>query len=117
MSATLLLDTVAWDLVLDTNGNIALASEPYSIAQDAASAIRLFQGELWYDTTQGVPYFSEILGKLPPIPLMKALFVAAAKTAPGVVSAVCFLTSITDRKVTGQIQIADENGQTAAASF
>jgi hypothetical protein len=30
---TLLLDTVAWDLVLDVNGNIAVADEPYALAQ------------------------------------------------------------------------------------
>ena len=54
---TLLLDQTTWDLTLDANNNIALAAEPYAFAQDAASAIRLFQGELWYDTTRGVPYF------------------------------------------------------------
>ena len=59
---TLLLDTVAWDLVLDSNGNIALAQPPYATAQDVASAIRLFLGELWYDQTQGVPYWQQFLG-------------------------------------------------------
>ena len=54
---TLLLDASAWDLVLDANGDIALAAPPYAVAQDVASAISLFLGELWYDTTQGVPYF------------------------------------------------------------
>lgn len=114
---TLLLDRTTWDLCLDSFGNIALASEPYALAQDAASAIRLFAGELWYDTTQGIPYFAQILGRTPPIALMKSQFVAAALTVPGVVSARCFINSISDRKVTGQIQVTDAAGVISVASF
>lgn len=99
LKTTLLLDTLGWDLVLDTSGNIALATTPYAQAQDAASAIRLFQGELWYDTVPGVPYWASILGKFPPpVSLMKDQFNSAAKTVPGVVSATCFLTSAADIK-------------------
>ena len=43
---TLLLTTDAWDLTVDVSGNIAVADEPLALAQDAASAIRLFAGEL-----------------------------------------------------------------------
>lgn len=34
MASTLLLDTLAWDLAVDAAGNIAVATEPYSLAQD-----------------------------------------------------------------------------------
>jgi len=114
---TLLLDVQAWDLVLDVDGNMALATDPYSIAQDAASAIRLFLGELWYDTTQGVPYFGQILGQRPPISLMKAKFVAAALTVPEVTAAQCFITAFTDRVIEGQVQVTTKSGLTAAAAF
>jgi hypothetical protein len=114
---TLLLDTVAWDLLIDSRGNIALASDPYSMAQDAASAIRTFQGECFYDTTKGVPYDQSILGKTPSLAFMKAQFVKAALTVPGVVSAKCFISSITDRLVTGQVQVRDTAGNTTAANF
>lgn len=114
---TLLLDTVEWDLLLDVDGNWAVASNPYALAQDAASAIRTFQGELWYDTTQGVPYFTEILGKTPPLNLMKQKFEAAAKTVPGVVAAICYITEIRDRKVSGQVQVTDTAGVISAAGF
>lgn len=114
---TLLLDTERWDLVADAGGNIAVASDPYSQAQDAASAIRLFEGELYYDTTKGVPYWSQILGLAPPISYMKAKFVAAAMTVPGVTAAKAFLAAITRRVVSGQVQITNKNGQTSAASF
>lgn len=114
---TLLLDTQAWDLVIDLDGNIALASDPYSLAQDAASAIRLFQGELWFDTTQGVPYFSDILGQAPNIALMKSLFAKAALTVPGVTAARVFISGINGRRVTGQVQITDVTGGIQAANF
>lgn len=117
MSATLLLDTIQWDLVLDVLGNIAVAVEPYALAQDAASAIRLFEGELWYNTIKGVPYWVSILGHAPPISLMKSNFEAAALTVPLVVTAKCFITSIADREVKGQVQIATANGQSAVTNF
>jgi len=114
---TLLLDTNEWDLVADISGNIAVATDPYSMAQDAASAIRLFKGELYYDTTKGIPYWERILGKLPPLTLLKSQFVAAALTVPGVRTARCFISSFNHRTVAGQVQITDKNGFTQAASF
>lgn len=114
---TMLLDTVAWDLVLDVNGNIAIAADPYSLAQDAASAIRTFLGECWFDTTLGIPYFDLIFGKTPSIALLRQKMVAQALTVPGVVSAKVFITSIVDRAVTGQVQVTDANGNVTAAAI
>lgn len=115
-NSSLLLDSVSWDWVVDANGNFAVAGPPYSQAQDAASAIRLFLGELYYDTSAGVPY-ARILAQPPNVPLLKSYMVTAALTVPGVVSAVCFITSVTDRGVTGQVQITNAAGQIAAASI
>ena len=114
---TLLLDTAAWDLVLDANGNIAMATAPYALAQDAASAIRTFAGEVYYDTTQGIPYFGKILGQFPPVSLMKSQFEAAALTVPGVTAAQAFITGFANRKIGGQVQITDVSGATIVAGF
>lgn len=114
--STILLDANLWDLVTDVNGNIAVAGPPYSQAQDAASAIRLFLGELYYDTTQGVPY-ENILSKPINLAVLKSYMVAAALTVPGVVSAVCYITAVVGRSVSGQVQITNTEGQTAAAGF
>jgi hypothetical protein len=116
-NSTLILDQTTWDLLADNSGNIAVATVPYSYAQDSASAIRTFLGEVYYDTTQGVPYFENIFGKAPPISLMKAYFAEAALTVPGVEKAQAFITEWKNRKVTGQVQIMDEDGNTAAAGF
>lgn len=113
---TLLLDVSAWDLVIALDGNIAVASDPYAQAQDAASAIKLFKTELYYDTTKGVPY-DTILGKLPTLPNVKARMVAAAMTVPGVVAAACFISSLLGRRLSGQVQIRTTAGTTAAATF
>jgi hypothetical protein len=114
---TLLLSPVNWDLMKDSAGNIAVAEDPYSLAQDAASAIKLFLGELWFDTSQGVPYFQQLFGNPPNVTLIKAKFVAAALTVPGVASATVFITSIVGRNVSGQVQVTDANGVTTAAAF
>lgn len=107
---TLLLDRTVWDLVLDSNGNVALASPPYALEQDVASAVRLFLGELWYDTTKGIPYFEEILGQLPPVSLFTSYIEKAALTVPGVVSARCVISSFQNRAISGEIQFIDDSG-------
>jgi hypothetical protein len=118
MASTILLDTAAWDLVLDAAGNIAVASEPYALAQDAASAIKTFLGECYFDTTVGVPWLQQILGKAPSLALLKAQLVAAAETVPDVASAKVFISAFSNRQVTGQVQTTSAaTGQTSAASF
>jgi hypothetical protein len=77
---TLFLDRATWDHCLDASGNVAMVSAPYALAQHAASAIR---------------------GQAPPIAAMKAAFVNATLTVPGVVSAVCYIAEIKGRIVTG----------------
>lgn len=112
MSTTLLLDNTNWDLLADAAGNIAVADAPYSLAQDVASAIKLFLGELWYDTAKGVPYFSEILGQSPPIGVFQEFMVRAALTVPGVVTAQCIIESVDGRTVKGAVTFTDESGNT-----
>lgn len=114
---TLLLDGSAWDLVIDSYGNIAMASPPYALAQDVASAVRLFIGELWYDTTKGIPYFEDVLGHLPPISLLVGYIENAALTVPGVTSAKCVINSFDNREITGQVQFIDETGAANNVNF
>lgn len=109
---TLLLDNTLWDLCLDASGNIAVATEPYQRAQDVASAIKLFLGELWYDSELGVPYFQQILGKAPSLQVFKGYMVQAALTVPGVVSADCVVESFQNRTVKGAVTFTSEDGTT-----
>lgn len=110
---SLLLTLDRWDLCLDAAGNLAIAQPPYALAQDVASAIRLFAGELWYDTAPGVPYFEQVLGHTPSLEEFRALMTRAALTVPGVVTAECILSGFDreTRKVTGQVVFTDDTGQ------
>lgn len=107
---TLLLDREPWDLCIDAVGNIAVASNPYSIVQDVASACRLLTNELWYGGAKGVPYFEEAFGRFQPTALLKAKVVDAAKSVPGVLTAKVFLTSVSRRELGGQVQITTAAG-------
>lgn len=104
MATTLLLDRAQWDIVLTSTGDIAVASEPYAQEQDVASECRLIKGEAWYDTTIGVPYITEILGRAVPVQLIKEYLVAAARRVPGVSEVTVYLSAITSRGLSGQIQ-------------
>lgn len=114
---TLLLDTAAWDLVLDASGNIAVATAPYQYAQDVASALRLFAGELWYNRNPGVPYLATILGQAPPISLFKEYMIRAALTVPNVVQADCVVQSFEGRTVQGYVNFTTSDGQTGTVSL
>lgn len=117
MAGTLYLDRSSWDLTVDASGNIAMASAPYALAQDAASECRTWLSECYYDTSRGIPYGTQILGKSTPIEYTKAQLIAAAKLVPGVVSAKAYLTTSSERKLGGQVQITDSSGTVSVASF
>lgn len=114
---TLLLDTSSWDLIVDGSGNIAMASEPYALAQDVASAIKTFLGEVYYDTTLGVPYFTKILGLTPTVAYFQQQMIDAALTVPGVVSATCVITGFAGRTITGQVNFTDSSGTISTVSL
>lgn len=118
MADTMLLDAATWDLAVDANGNMAAAGEPYSLAQDAASAIRTFSGECYWDTSQGIPYLAQVFGRNPSLAALKSMLIGAAMTVEGVASAQCFITVASSRAVSGQVQVVSQaTGLTTAASF
>lgn len=114
---TLLLDQSAWDLVIDSAGNIAMATPPYALAQDVASAVRLFLGELWYNTPKGIPYFEDVLGHLPPLSLLTGYMERVALTVPGVVSVQVIISEFSGREIRGEVQFIDETGAASGVTF
>lgn len=115
---TLLLDRETWDLVVDRNGNIAMCSEPYAVLQDVASAIRVFSGECYYDTSKGIPYFSLILGVGQSAAIFQRLAQEAAMTVPLVQNATCIVSRIgPDRRLSGIINITLTTGETLDVQF
>jgi hypothetical protein len=117
MYDTLLLDRTAWDLVLDSNSNIALASPPYSLAQDVATAQRTVVGDNYYSQTDGIPYFNLDQGSIPPVSLMQAYLRKQALTVLGVVQIIVRITGFIGRKLTGQTLFTDEDGNVNVSNF
>lgn len=118
MASTLLLDPTTWDLVLDASGNIAVASEPYSTVQDVASAIRVFSGECFYDTKDGLPYLRLILGQSQSVSVFRAQAEQAALTVPNVTAAKCVITAISgQRQLSGTIFLSLSDGTTQNVRF
>lgn len=113
---TLALDNDAWDLVLDSAGNWAMASKPYATAQDVATACLTFEGECIYDTTLGVPK-DKIFGELPPLSYVKQQYINQALTVPEVVQAKVFFSSFTDRTLSGQIQVVNQDGKSLGVTI
>jgi hypothetical protein len=111
---TWLLDWATGDSCLDAFGNIAVASAPYAIAQDVATQLDSFLGECWYDTTQGIPYWQQILGQLPPASLLVSLYEKQALLVPDVETANATIGGINaQRGVIGQMIVTDADGNTA----
>ncbi|MFT8432550.1 hypothetical protein [Acetobacter orientalis] len=115
---TLLLDSTTWDLVVDATGNIAMATTPYAVAQNVACAIRVFQGECWYNTALGLPYLGNILGHAQSSALFRADVEQTARATQGVASATCILTAISpQRRLSGVVQLTTTDGAQSVVSF
>lgn len=108
---TWLLDWTNVDSCLDANGNIAVASAPYSIAQDVATQLSTFLGEVWYDSSQGVQYWQKILGQRPPASLLRSLLEEQALMVPDVATATATIGGINNKRgAIGQMLIVDTDG-------
>lgn len=110
MPKTLLLDPTNWDLLVDADGNIAAADEPYRLAQDVSVAVRTFVNDQWYKPSYGIPYFEQILGKKPPLQLIRAQLERIALTVSGVVKAQAGITKFQGRKIEGFVTVTDKSG-------
>ncbi len=109
--------TPEWGMTVDASGNIAMATAEYAIAQDVASACRLFAGELFYDTSKGIPYQTVVLGKRPARALVSNFLEQAALTVPQVVAAQTVGLNLSNRGLTGTIEVIDQNGQKIGVTF
>lgn len=118
MASTLLLDRTTWDLAVDASGNIAMASAPYATAQDISSAVRVFQGECWYNTALGLPYLNKILGRNQSVSVFRSNVEQVAATVPEVASVKCVLSRMNaSRQLSGVILFTTDSGSTSSVSF
>lgn len=114
---TLLVNPTTWDLLVDAKGNIAMASDPYSLSQNVASALKVFLGEVYYNQDLGVPYFQSLLGYQESAAVIALQLETAALTVPGVVAAQLTGLDYQNRALTGTIKVTDQNGVDRDVTF
>lgn len=114
---TLLLDLATHDLVLDASDNIAQASDPYAMAQDAGTACATWLEEVYFDTTLGMPWRQQVFGKMPALSLVKEQLRAVAVREVGdrAQSVTVFIATLTARRVVAQVQVVPAGGGQAQA--
>lgn len=75
----------AGDLALE-NGNFVWLRGIDWVRQRLVTRFRMFQGEWFLDTRQGVPYFRSVLVKNPDLGVIRSIFRRIILTTPGVIS-------------------------------
>ena len=115
---TLFLMPSTWDLTLDASGNMATATATYQQAQDIASACRVFQKDMYFNQTEGIPYLEDILGKgRYPLALYRKYLHDAALSVPGVETANAELALGDGRILRGAIKFTNENNKTGVVNL
>ena len=128
MDTCLLTTDGTWDFDLDAYGNLATCGDAtpgatntgpeYRMAQDVATQCLSWQGEVYYDTTVGLPYDS-ILGGAPNLVLISSYYQQEALTVYGVQQCVPDLsfTAGATRQLTGNVLVADSSGRIATVQL
>ncbi len=115
---TIFLNPYTWDLELDTQGNIAIATDVYQQAQDIASSCRVFRGDDYYKKNDGIPYLEEIMGKSGyPISLYQRQLHDRSILVDGVVSVNVRLNPLKDRIMSGNIEFTNEDNLTGVVGL
>lgn len=119
---TLALTVPGWDLDLDSRGNIRTVGDAtpgtqtgpgMRLAQDVASRVRAWLGEVWFDVNQGIDY-PRYLGQAPSLTQLRADFQNEAVLVPLCATAIAdFDLTRPTRTVTGSLYLTDLNGFTA----
>lgn len=106
---TVFLLPKTWDLTLDTQGNIAVATEEYQQAQDIASSCRVFLNDDYYNKNDGIPYLESIMGLSNyPISLYQRHLHDRSMLVDGVVSIDVKLLQLKDRVQSGSIEFTND---------
>lgn len=119
---TLALVESTWDLDLDARGDLRTVGDAtpgtntgpgMRLAQDVASRVRAWRGEVWFNRQQGVDY-PRYLGQAPAMAQLRADFQSEALQVPLCASALAdFTLDRATRGVGGVLYLTDLNGYTA----
>ena len=118
MSAyTLMLDD-SWDITLNSDGKIKVATDAYAIAQNGSNAVRLFQRDAYFDQQKGIPHFDIELGHVvAAVPILESRIKQALLAVDGISDALAVLEIEKNRVLGGNAYITLTGGETAKISF
>lgn len=118
MSAyTLMLDD-SWDITLNSDGKIKVATDAYAIAQNASNAVRLFRNDAYFNASKGIPHFDIELGhSRAAVPVIESHMKKAMLAVEGVADAVAVLEVDKDRVAGGSAYITLQSGESAEISL
>jgi hypothetical protein len=99
--------TNQWDLTLDEFGNIATKEGNNQIAQDVASSVRVFKGEMLFDKERGISYNEPDKER----ETLSFDLTREAKRINGVVDALAVMNSLEQRELNTTVYIETDNGE------
>lgn len=86
----LAIDPATNDMHLDGDGNLALVRSAEAVGQHIRQRLKTYEGEWFLDTTAGVPWLSEILGRRFDPALAEAVIKAEILATDGVTEITSF---------------------------
>lgn len=103
-----------WDIALNDNGGLSTAEDAYAVAQNVASAVRLFTNDAYFDTDAGIPHFEVTFKRNPDVSIIRSRIKTAAEAVAGVRSARVELRQVSSACVLqGTIFLTLTNGENA----
>lgn len=124
---TLALDIGLWDLDVDVYGNLRTVGDStpgeqtgpgMRLAQDVATRVRAWRGEVYFDTSQGINY-PAYLGGPPNLTVLQSAFNTEALKVPLCASALAdfTFTAGSSRQLSGVLNVSDVAGNGAQVSL
>ena len=97
------------DVVIENN-DLKLITGVDGVAQVLRQRLRVFRGEWFLDTREGLPYFEEVLKKNPNPVTVDSLFKNEILNSPGIIELQSFLLEINGRELSLKFTALTEFG-------
>ena len=94
-----------------------MATGDYATVQTGANAARTFRGESYFNVQRGIPYFRDVLGKMPPAQLINAHVEAEVRQVTGAVAVKAVVREFSERTLKGDFLITAKNGETLNGNY
>lgn len=78
------VDPTTNDFYLDESGTVATVEDGEAVGEHARQRIKSYQGEWFLDTSSGVPWLQDILGRAQNVDLAESIIKATLIETPGV---------------------------------